>query len=280
LKLNSADRHTYLRAVEFLQPTGVELDIAAREYAEIHTLLAGRALPIEICRAQSGCPRHHAEVDCRLSRRIGVQRAHEGQPRDTIGYFNRWLILRGYLSKGTDWLEGVKEYSKQKLGEIEVLSADEMRRLIDAVDERILPLVVIGGFAGLRHEETKRLNWQDIDLDEGFIEIKASNSKTRTRRVVPIKNNLKAYLKPLAKKSGKVVTVENTTKQLLKAETETGDGWKRNALRHTYISARLAECGDEARVAYEAGNSPQVIRSNYDAKIRPKAAAEWFSIQP
>ena len=200
--------------------------------------------------------------------------------RDTIGYFNRWLILRGYLPKGTDWLEGVKEYSKQKLGEIEVLSADEMRRLIEAADERILPLIVIGGFAGLRHEEIKRLDWQDIDLDEGFIEVKAANAKTGTRRAVPMKDNLKAFLAPLAKKSGKVVTVENTTKQLLKAENTTGDEWKRNALRHTYISARLAECGDEARVAYEAGNSPQVIRSNYDARIRPKAAAEWFSIQP
>jgi len=208
--------------------------------------------------------------------------------RDTIGYFNRWLILRGYLAKGTDWLEGVKEYSKQKLGEIVVLTADDMRRLIESADDRILPMIVIGGFAGLRHEEIKRLDWQDVDLDEGFIEIKAANSKTGTRRAVPMKDNLKAFLKPLAKKSGKVVTLVNTTKQLLKTATDTGDEanevealvWKRNALRHTYISARLAECGDEARVAYEAGNSPPVIRSNYDARIRPKAAAEWFAIEP
>ena len=68
--------------------------------------------------------------------------------RDTIGYFNRWLILRGYLPKGTDWLEGVKEYSKQKLGEIEVLSADEMRRLIEG-DLARNPLKAMGRVAGL-----------------------------------------------------------------------------------------------------------------------------------
>jgi hypothetical protein len=28
--------------------------------------------------------------------------------RDTIGFFNRWLVLRGFLVKGTDWLEGVQ----------------------------------------------------------------------------------------------------------------------------------------------------------------------------
>ncbi len=208
--------------------------------------------------------------------------------RDTIGFFNRWLILHGYLPKGTDWLEGVREYSKRKTGTIEILAADEMLRLIEAADKKILPLIVIGGFAGLRHEEIRRLDWQDIDLEEGFITVKAANSKTGTRRAVPMKENLKAFLKPLEKKSGKVVTVKNTTKQLLltadntvnKAQKIKQLEWKRNALRHTYISARLAECGDEARVAYEAGNGPQVIRSNYDARIRPKAAAEWFGIMP
>jgi hypothetical protein len=99
---------------------------------------------------------------------------------------------------------------------------------------------------------------------------------------------LKAFLLPLAKKNGKVVSLVNTTKQLLKTATDTGDeankiealDWKHNALRHTYISARVAECGDVPRVADEAGNSPQVIRSNYLKRMRPAAAAEWFSIAP
>jgi integrase len=208
--------------------------------------------------------------------------------RDTIGFFNRWLVMRGYLAKGTDWLEGVQNYTARKLGEISIYTADEMRRLIAAADDRILPLIVIGGFAGLRHAEIARLDWQDIDLEEGFIEVKASNAKTDTRRIVPIKANLKLFLQPLAKKSGKVVSLVNTTKQLLKTAVNTGDEmkeieamkWKHNALRHTYISARVAECGDVARVADEAGNSPQVVRTNYLKRMRPAVAAEWFSICP
>jgi integrase len=208
--------------------------------------------------------------------------------RDTIGFFNRWLVLRGYLAKGTDWLEGVQKYTKRKQGEISTYTADEMRRLIAAADERILPMIVIGGFAGLRHAEIARLEWQDIDMEEGFIEIKAENAKTDTRRIVPLKPNLKAFLLPLSKKSGKVVSLVNTTKQLLKTAADTGDvaneikalEWKHNALRHTYISARVAECADVPRVADEAGNSPQVIRTNYLKRMRPAAAAEWFAIQP
>jgi hypothetical protein len=80
----------------------------------------------------------------------------------------------------------------------------------------------------------------------------------------------------------------NTTKLLLKAAADTADianevaalEWKHNALRHTYISARVAESGDVPRVADEAGNSPQVIRTNYLKRMRPTAAAEWFAIQP
>jgi integrase len=208
--------------------------------------------------------------------------------RDVIGFFNRWLVLRGYLSKGTDWLEGVQNYTARKLGEIEILTADEMRRLIAAADEKILPLIVIGGFAGLRHAEIARLEWQDIDFSENYIEVKAQHAKTKTRRIVPMKPNLKAFLMPLAKKNGKVVSIVNTSKYLLKAAAATGDTakeikpltWRHNALRHTYISARVAESGDVARAADEAGNSPQVIRTNYLKRIRPAAAAEWFSIAP
>ena len=337
LKLQASDRHTYLRAVEILHPTGVELDTAAREYAAAREMLAGRATLAEVCRDwlkrnavelpkitvadAVALLKKQAETDGKSPDRqkqlaaaldafavafnvevhtltpkqladyltaLPFKERTKANHRDVIGFFNRWLVLRGYLAKGTDWLEGVQNYTKRKLGEIEILSADEMRRLIAAADERILPLIVIGGFAGLRHAEIARLEWTDIDLEENFIEVKAQHAKTDTRRIVPLKPNLKAFLLPLAKKTGKVISIVNTTKMLLQAAANTGDAaneikpleWKHNALRHSYISARVAECGDVPRVADEAGNSPQVIRTNYLKRIRPAAAAEWFAIQP
>jgi integrase len=198
------------------------------------------------------------------------------------------LVLRGYLSKGTDLLDGVQKYSARLHGEITTYTTDEMCRIIAAADDRILALIVLGGFAGLRHAEIQRLDWEDIDLEEGFIEIKAHKAKTKTRRIVPIKDNLKAFLLPLVKKTGKVVTIKNTSKELGITAANTADkangveamSWKHNALRHTYISARVAECGDVARVADEAGNTPQVVRTNYLKRMRPAAAVEWFAIMP
>ena len=200
--------------------------------------------------------------------------------RDMIGFFNRFCVMRGYLEKGTDWLEGVQNYTARKLGEIEIYTPDEMKLLLKHADKRMIPFLVIGAFAGLRHAEIARLDWSEIDLEDGYIEIRAEKAKTQTRRLVPIKNNLKAWLLSHRKAAGKVCIFENTAKQLSILASDAAVPWKHNGLRHSAISYRIAECGDVPRVSDESGNSVQVIRSNYLRRVKPAFAADWFSIMP
>jgi len=211
--------------------------------------------------------------------------------RDVIGYFGRWLVLHGYLARGTDLVEGVQKYS-MKTGEILIFTPEELRKLIGEADARLLPYLAIGAFAGLRGAEIQRLDWSEVDLTDGFIEVKAEKAKTETRRNVPIKPNLKAWLLPLAKKSGPVCVFGNVVNQLMKLVGAINDKlpkgtpekermhWKKNALRHSCISYRVAECADVARVAQESGNSPAIIKTNYERVVKPAQAAEWFSIRP
>jgi len=56
--------------------------------------------------------------------------------------------------------------------------------------------------------------------------------------------------------------------------------WKHNALRHSFISYRVAETQNVAQVALEAGNSPQMIFKHYRELVRPSDAKTWFSIAP
>ena len=56
--------------------------------------------------------------------------------------------------------------------------------------------------------------------------------------------------------------------------------WKHNALRHSFISYRVAETHDVAKVSLEAGNSPQMIFKHYRELVQPDAAKEWFAILP
>ena len=212
--------------------------------------------------------------------------------RDTIGFFCRFCVRRGYLAKGTDWLEGVQEYTARKTGEILIYTPDEIAMLLNRADKRLVPFLAIGAFAGLRHAEIARLDWSEIELEDGtgdsFIEVRADKAKTQTRRLVPVKTNLKEWLLPHQKPAGKVCPYENTTKQLLKTAAATGDAvkkikplvWKKNALRHSYISYRIAECGNVPLVADESGNSVSVIRTNYLRRVKPVSAAKWFNVRP
>jgi len=67
------------------------------------------------------------------------------------------------------------------------------------------------------------------------------------------------------------------------AETAMEEGWsafawKHNALRHSFISYRVAQTQNVAQVALEAGNSPQMIFKHYRELVRPAAAVAWFCI--
>lgn len=69
------------------------------------------------------------------------------------------------------------------------------------------------------------------------------------------------------------------------AETAEAEGWrpflwKHNALRHSFISYRVAQTQDVSRVALEAGNSPGMIFKHYRELVREADGKKWFSIMP
>jgi hypothetical protein len=60
----------------------------------------------------------------------------------------------------------------------------------------------------------------------------------------------------------------------------TAFAWKHNALRHSFISSRVAQVQDVAKVSLEAGNSPRMVFSNYREIVRPADAEKWIGITP
>jgi hypothetical protein len=134
------------------------------------------------------------------------------------------------------------------------------------------------------------LDWSEIQ--DGFIEVTALKAKTKVRRLIPVKPNLSAWLDDCRKKSGPVCSIGNVPNALTKLVAKINEAmpegtpdkdrmkWKHNGLRHSYISYRVAECADVARVADESGNSPAIIRSNYLRRVKPDQGKEWFNIMP
>jgi hypothetical protein len=91
-----------------------------------------------------------------------------------------------------------------------------------------------------------------------------------------LKENEKQARHNLAKSKGKVPPGAETAK----IEGWPAFAWKHNALRHSFISYRVAEIQNVAQVSLEAGNSPQMIFKHYRELVRPAAAKEWFAIWP
>ncbi len=210
--------------------------------------------------------------------------------RRAIGTLFNFAVTRGYLPKGLVQVEDVA-LAREENGEIEIFRPDELANLLEAADQALIPFLTIGAFAGLRHAELQRLDWSEVRLDDSFIEVKASKAKTASRRLVPIQDNLKQWLTPLRKAGGAICDYANMSKQLLwlseavdkklkAADATAGFVWKHNALRHSFISYRVAQTQNVAQVALEAGNSPRVVFSNYRELVRPADAVKWFAIGP
>ena len=78
---------------------------------------------------------------------------------------------------------------------------------------------------------------------------------TAQKRLVPISENLKAWLMTCRKDAGLVCNIARTPDAIRRLATRAGVPWKHNALRHSFISYRCAETQDIAKTSFEAGIS-------------------------
>ena len=77
---------------------------------------------------------------------------------------------------------------------------EEASRLLASSPDSLLPYLAIGFFAGIRRAELERLNWREVKLDQGFVEVSAKNSKTARRRLARSEPNLDAWIRPTPRK--------------------------------------------------------------------------------
>jgi integrase len=177
---------------------------------------------------------------------------------------------------------GIKEVEPFRFDpqEIDIFSPEEMKTLLRHAPQDLIAPLVLGAFCGLRTEEIKKLDWSEVHLERGHIEIRAGKAKTRVRRLPKICDNLREWLMPLRRASGLVSKYRNHVNELLKLAARCDVTWKRNVLRHSYISYRVAQCEDVAAVALHSGNSVKMIYRNYLKHVAEAEATKWFGITP
>jgi integrase len=144
----------------------------------------------------------------------------------------------------------------------------------------ILPSLALGFFAGLRPSEIAKIGLETIDLDSS--EFRVPNDTKTGARMAPLTPACKAWLTAQERRKGKAWLGSGTDhsvemRAVLQLAKVTGifDG-----LRHSFISYRVAEIRDVARVSDECGNSPNIIRKHYRQIVTTEAAKKFFAIRP
>jgi len=214
-------------------------------------------------------------------------RALPGSPVTRANFRANLSVLFGSAAKRRILdFNPVLQTEKPKLPENppEIFTVDELRSLLEAatrIAPDVLPMLAIGAFAGVRDAEIKRLDWQEIDLVRGHIEIKGAKAKSARRRIIPIQANLAAWLRPYNAMKGRLLP-EGYRSSLERVRKEAGLGrWPNNGLRHSFASYRLAATQNAPLVASELGHtSPVMLYSTYRELVLPEEAERYWKIEP
>lgn len=180
-------------------------------------------------------------------------------------------------------LNGIEKAKSRKMKAVNILQPEQAETLLKNASPEIIPFFAIGLFAGLRVDEIKKLDWKYIDLEHRKIDLTWFPTKTLQPRWVPIHDNLKEILKPYVRTEGPVTPRSYQRLRKLREKAEKAAGlwpWPQNALRHSYISYRLALIEDVAKVALEAGHDPKTLAAWYRRPIRKEVAEKFWSILP
>lgn len=220
------------------------------------------------------------------------------QPRTKRNRFSslrtmfRWARRMGYLPDteteiervdSAIWAEESREDwadDDERLEDIRLLTPAQLRKLFDSIPERLIPALALCAFQGLRRSEALRLHWRMVKTKNIDIP-KVIARRQKMRRTPPYQKACAAWLEPFRQSQGLIIPHADRFTQLTTIAKKIGiNPWPQNALRHSFISYRLALTRNEPAVAWEAGTSVEKIKSNYDEKATKEDAKKWFAVLP
>jgi integrase len=159
-------------------------------------------------------------------------------------------------------------------------SAGQIGKLLEAAPDRLIPLIALCAFAGIRRAEIERLDWEDVRFEHLDIQIWADNAKTHVRRLPPLLPNSQAWLESWKGSVGRVCPHADRFNQITELAKNLGLTWAHDILRDSFISNRTAILKDIPKVANEAGNSQRVIQESYLKRVTEKEGTAFFNVYP
>jgi integrase len=197
-----------------------------------------------------------------------------------IKIFFTFARSRNYLPEERNTAAENLKITKVVTDDMTIFDPETMAKLLHNAPPDLIPILAIGAFSGIRMAELDRLDWSAVDLERRIIELRAGQAKTGSRRVIPVTDNLAAWLEPLERKGMVVPSVKAHHRAVAAHAAALKIEWPRNVLRHSFISYRIAIVQSADQVALEAGNSATIIFKHYRELTTESEADKWFGILP
>jgi len=202
---------------------------------------------------------------------------------------NRELaLLKHMYSKAIEWgkcKENPAKKVKPLKGEVKrlrFLMPDEIQKLLSNCPEHIKPIVTVALHTGMRRSELLNLNWDQVNLDQGFISI--LDTKNHERRDIPINQTVKTVLREMERQGDYVFCNGNgnafTTirKSFETALKKSGiEDFRFHDLRHTFASNLVMEGVDIMTVKELMGHKTLEMTLRY-AHLAPNHKAKAVNI--
>jgi integrase len=104
------------------------------------------------------------------------------------------------------------------------IDAAQFDKLLAAMPVRLRPFVLLLYTTGVRTGEARKIQWPQVDFDEGVIRLSKTQTKNANARVLPIDDELAKMLKGEQKSSGPVFTFTTMRKAWCNACVKVGLG--------------------------------------------------------
>ncbi len=313
--LSSAQRVEAAMCLKLLEPTGANLLEVVRDYVKRHPL-GGNARTLDDVRRElvakklkgNRRDRYVKDFDYKLrclvkaigNRAISALTTndfedeiarHKWAPGTVHSYVQTWKVLLNYAVKRgyrADNPCDKLELPERDSAEPQIFSVFEVRRkfaltLFDDRDPLLpacQPYLAIGIFAGIRPEEIERLHWEQIDFANATITVLGADAKCRARRIVDMSPNLVSWIRPFARKSGKVLKYPVRQLRSVIRKAMGLAEWPHDVLRHSFGSYHFGKHRNEALVKNQMGHSDdgRMFFSHYRVLVHPKDAALFWEI--
>ena len=218
--------------------------------------------------------------------------------------FLNWCSQSGYLVVNP--MEKMKPREKWNSNK-EILGVDAFRRILFVIAgvepiklgelptlryQRLLSFYVLGGMAGLRRRELISsdprdpvIEWTDIWWKKNLIEIRDEVAKqvglTDHKRYPALEPAAKEWLLMVAKPSGRIVEISQSTLQQLNNELLDSVKLKvpENGLRNSYASYGLS-FRTLGEVSKAMGDNEATTSRYYIKKLEPDTGQAWFAVRP